>query len=665
MCVRVCVCVQVMKCTSELLIGPDWMANMELCDIVNDNVDTNGKDTLRALRRRLNRGFNNKNAKVMLLALTALDGCVKNCGSAFHQLMASSGVMDDIKKLWASMEVRNCKMRTNPLGDGGDATAVGIAGGAASDVDYEVIEKVLTLVAEWGDALGGSFMKTYDELRGMGAPFPERGEVIAPPIETPPQRHETEADRMARANKEAIQQAIAEVESENQVLHAAVHGSGASGACAALTQDDANPLSSGGGSYFAGNDAASGQDAASFQHHLNEAGRVQQSHGRVGGGAGAVVDGVLLRSGPQAQELQQQSSAAVVDVIRNWDEEKAVAANSILILSEMLAGVEPRDAAALGDELILELVGKCRQLQPRIVQLIETSEDESVLVEALQMNDDITKVLGDFDSKNIALPDGNPAGRRADTAPVPTPPAPLLETDQQTETWGYVPPPLVPTAAVSNADVLPRLVADTVAPPAPIFDLLTGDSLPLAGANAATGQMTDSMSNPFLMYAPPPDTAATPEQQQQQQPDATEAQIVDTTTGTFPVAIESTKPGPVASPALGNVCGSVTMGAASAPADAAVAAKDKGQTEDWGSAHAPKEEAQDSMSVASGSQMNTSSSSGGDPFRSDTKQRRDESRAQSQSLLGSGQTMDEVDEFWHEQLQLHPPREGMKSTFAL
>ena len=79
------------------------MANMELCDIINDNVDTNGKDALRALKRRLNRGFNNKNSKVMILALTALDGCVKNCGTGLHQLMASTGIMDDMKKIWASV----------------------------------------------------------------------------------------------------------------------------------------------------------------------------------------------------------------------------------------------------------------------------------------------------------------------------------------------------------------------------------------------------------------------------------------------------------------------------------------------------------------------------------------------------------------------------------
>ena len=667
-----------MKCTSELLLGPDWMANMELCDIINDNVDTNGKDALRALKRRLNRGFNNKNSKVMILALTALDGCVKNCGTGLHQLMASTGIMDDMKKIWASMEVNSCKMRSNPLSEGNSST--GIAGGTSStDVDYEVMEKVLMLVAEWGEALGGSFMKVYDEMRGMGAPFPERSENVAPPIATPPQRHETEADRMARANEEAIQQAIAEVESENRVLQAAMHGDGAGGGGAAretgtrtrAASGSNNPLSNGGGAQFAPDATWSGIDgASSFQHHLNEAEQMQLNAAGGGGGdnggtTSVVVDGVpMTLLGPQCPSEQQRQVAETASVIGSWDEEKSVAAISVQLLSEMLAGIEATDTSALNDELIVDLVGKCRQMQPRIVQLIETSEDENVLAEALQMNDDIAKALSDFDARK--------AGSTGEG--VMSPPPPLLDPQQQQR--GYVPPQVVhsepartPPAAtavtpVSNFEVVPQLVSDVASPPAPIFDLLTGDPLPPeSGAAVQSGEM---MNNPFLMYAPPADTTAaeapgtsTPPPASLTEPeDDTELQQLDAHVNATPPVNKAEK---TVTPLPSSSSSPSPLQATEPIASAAVGngKKVEGATSMLTAADAAQE--MESMPPAA-----KSSSGVSDPFKSASRQRRDDSRAQSQSLLGGGggDANDAADDFWRSQLSLNG-NGNMNSAFAL
>ncbi|KAF2306510.1 hypothetical protein GH714_018878 [Hevea brasiliensis] len=57
--------VAVDKATSELLIGPDWTMNIDICDAVNSN-HWLAKDVVKAVKKRLQ----HKNPKVQLLALT-------------------------------------------------------------------------------------------------------------------------------------------------------------------------------------------------------------------------------------------------------------------------------------------------------------------------------------------------------------------------------------------------------------------------------------------------------------------------------------------------------------------------------------------------------------------------------------------------------------------
>ncbi|XP_036924653.1 TOM1-like protein 2 isoform X12 [Sturnira hondurensis] len=80
------------KATDGSLQSEDWTLNMEICDIINET-DEGPKDAIRALKKRLN---GNRNYKEVMLALTVLETCVKNCGHRFHVLVASRDFIDSV-----------------------------------------------------------------------------------------------------------------------------------------------------------------------------------------------------------------------------------------------------------------------------------------------------------------------------------------------------------------------------------------------------------------------------------------------------------------------------------------------------------------------------------------------------------------------------------------
>jgi hypothetical protein len=83
------------RATSEQLDSEDWALNMEICDIINET-DDGPKDAIRALRKRL---FGNKAYKQVLLALSVLETCVKNCGKRFHVRVAEKEFVAELGKL--------------------------------------------------------------------------------------------------------------------------------------------------------------------------------------------------------------------------------------------------------------------------------------------------------------------------------------------------------------------------------------------------------------------------------------------------------------------------------------------------------------------------------------------------------------------------------------
>uniref|UniRef100_A0A8C5QPZ9 Target of myb1 membrane trafficking protein n=1 Tax=Leptobrachium leishanense TaxID=445787 RepID=A0A8C5QPZ9_9ANUR len=80
------------KATEGSLRSEDWALNMEICDIINET-EEGPKDSVRALKKRI---VGNKNFHEVMLALTVLETCVKNCGHRFHVLVATQEFVEGV-----------------------------------------------------------------------------------------------------------------------------------------------------------------------------------------------------------------------------------------------------------------------------------------------------------------------------------------------------------------------------------------------------------------------------------------------------------------------------------------------------------------------------------------------------------------------------------------
>ncbi|CAJ2670925.1 unnamed protein product [Trifolium pratense] len=86
--------VAVDKATSDLLMGPDWTMNIEICDSINSN-HWQPKDVVKAVKKRIQ----HRSSKVQILALTLLETMVKNCGDYVHFQIAERNVLEEMIKI--------------------------------------------------------------------------------------------------------------------------------------------------------------------------------------------------------------------------------------------------------------------------------------------------------------------------------------------------------------------------------------------------------------------------------------------------------------------------------------------------------------------------------------------------------------------------------------
>lgn len=151
--------VRVDKATSDLLMGPDWTMNIDICDAINSN-QWQAKDVVKAVKRRLQ----HKHPRVQLLALTLLETMVKNCGDVVHFQIAERNILPEMVKM------------------------------VKKNTDFQVKDKILGLLDSWQEAFGGpggkhsQYYWAYEDLRRSGVQFPKRS-PDAVPIFTPPVTH--------------------------------------------------------------------------------------------------------------------------------------------------------------------------------------------------------------------------------------------------------------------------------------------------------------------------------------------------------------------------------------------------------------------------------------------------------------------------------------------
>ncbi|XP_041642087.1 target of Myb protein 1-like isoform X3 [Cheilinus undulatus] len=147
------------RATSGLLQSDDWGLNMEICDIINET-DEGPRDAVKAIKKRI---VGNKNFREIMLALTVLEACVKNCGHRFQVLVASQEFVEGVL-------VRSILPKYNP------PTALH--------------DRVLSLIQSWADAFRSSpslagVVHVYDDLRRRGLEFPMTDLDALSPIHTP------------------------------------------------------------------------------------------------------------------------------------------------------------------------------------------------------------------------------------------------------------------------------------------------------------------------------------------------------------------------------------------------------------------------------------------------------------------------------------------------
>ncbi|XP_014497972.1 TOM1-like protein 6 [Vigna radiata var. radiata] len=263
--------VAVDKATSDLLMGPDWTMNIEICDSINSN-HWQPKDVVKAVKRRLQ----HRSSRVQFLALTLLETMVKNCGDFVHFQIAERNILEEMIKIIrkkADMQVRN---------------------------------KILALLDSWQEAFGGpdgrhpQYYWAYEELKRSGVVFPKRSPDAAP-IFTPPPTH---------PNIRSMQ--------------------------------------------------------AGYGMSSNSSKTLDET---------------------MATEIESLSMSSLESMRHVLD-----------LLSDMLQAVNPSDREAVKDEVIIDLVDRCRTNQKKLMQMLTSTGDEELLGRGLELNDSIQGVLARHDA---------------------------------------------------------------------------------------------------------------------------------------------------------------------------------------------------------------------------------------------------------------------------
>ncbi|KAI4337480.1 hypothetical protein L6164_015892 [Bauhinia variegata] len=373
------------RATSDMLIGPDWARNIEICDMLNNDPGL-AKDVVKGIKKRIG----SKNSKVQLLALTLLETIIKNCGDIVHMHVAERDVLHEMVRI------------------------------AKKKPDLQVREKILSLIDTWQEAFGGprarypQYYAAYQELLRAGAVFPQRSERSAPVL-TPPQTQPLASYPQNLRNPD-FQQDTAESSAESE---------------------------------FPTLSLSEIQNARGIMDVLAEM-------------LSAIDPGNKEVSGSVQRCGSSEHNSG--NCIHEFDRSPSV--------------------MGLRQDVIVDLVEQCRMYKQRVVHLVNSTSDESLLCQGLALNDDLQRVLAKHESiasgsvpsvqNQTEKPKPEPAGALVDVG------GPLIDTgdaskrtdgrsassaDAGAQTFKQL---LLPTPNTPNGSA-PLAKAD------PKIDLLSGD----------------------------------------------------------------------------------------------------------------------------------------------------------------------------------------------
>ncbi|CAA7052144.1 unnamed protein product [Microthlaspi erraticum] len=352
--------VAVEKATSDLLLGPDWTTNMEICDSVN-SLHWQAKDVVKAVKKRLQ----HKSPRVQQLALTLLETLVKNCGDYLHHQVAEKNVLGEMVKI------------------------------VKKKADMQVRDKILVMIDSWQQAFGGpegkypQYYWAYDELRRSGVEFPRRS-PDASPIITPPVSH--------------------------PIVRQPQGGYGSPQAGYGAPQAGYGPPPAGYGPPPAGYGpppAGYGPPPAGYGPSPAGYGMPQAGYGAPSAGYGVPQAGYGMPSGSSRRLDEAMASEVEGLSLSSLESMRDV----MDLLSDMLQAVDPSDRAAVKDEVIVDLVERCRSNQKKLMQMLTSTGDDELLGRGLDLNDCLQIQL----AKHDAIASGSPlpvqALKPADSSP--------------------------------------------------------------------------------------------------------------------------------------------------------------------------------------------------------------------------------------------------------
>ncbi|CAL5431634.1 unnamed protein product [Camellia sinensis] len=288
------------RATTDLLIGPDWALNIEICDILNHDPSAikgcckrhkkapwnqESESSTSCLDRKAVELRTKFGSGLVLLVSTVWSGfqhprtlletIIKNCGDLIHMHVAEKDVLYDMVKI------------------------------AKKKPDFHVKEKILILIDSWQEAFGGprarypQYYSAYQELLRAGAVFPPRTERSAP-VFTPPQS----------------------------------------------------------------------QPLTSYPHNIRAREYQQEA-----------AESSAEAEFPTLSLTEIQNARGIMDV-----------------LSEMLNAIDPGNKEGIRQEVVVDLVDQCRTYKQRVVHLVNSTSDESLLCQGLALNDDLQRLLAKHES---------------------------------------------------------------------------------------------------------------------------------------------------------------------------------------------------------------------------------------------------------------------------